>query len=200
MVLVMNIPVATPIVVPVATPIENVAIAVSTGCRCRRLIVSSMSSSAVSPPCFAMRRVAPKLSSSASARAVAAREPCRAASAIWSPVHSTTDCAMMYYPPSSLGSTSPLPWSPQPLCLQLTPIAESRRFLANQLSQLFKANARRFTTREIPRIKATRRRLRGAGNSTKSMPKSESPSKPQCQLAINLTMTTPVLAVLCDSS
>ena len=42
MVLVMNIPVATPIVVPVAMPIENVAIAVSTGCRCRRLIVSSI--------------------------------------------------------------------------------------------------------------------------------------------------------------
>jgi hypothetical protein len=92
----MNIPVATPIVIPVAMPIENVAITVSTGCRCRRLIVSSMSSSAVSPPCFAMRRVAPKLSSSASAMAVDAREACRAASAIRSPVHSTTDCAMMY--------------------------------------------------------------------------------------------------------
>jgi hypothetical protein len=91
----MNIPVATPIVIPVAMPIENVAITVSTGCRCRRLIVSSMSSSAVSPPCFAIRRVAPKLSSSASASAVVAREVCRAASAIWSPVHSTTDCAMM---------------------------------------------------------------------------------------------------------
>lgn len=92
----MDIPVATPIAIPVAMPIENVAITVSTGCRCRRLIVSSMSSSAVSPPCFTMRRVAPKLSSSASARAVAAREACRAASAIWSPVHSATDCAMMY--------------------------------------------------------------------------------------------------------
>jgi len=92
----MNIPVATPIVIPVAMPIENVAITVSTGCRCRRLIVSSTNSSAVSPPCFAIRRVAPKLSSSASARAVVAREACRAASATRSPVHSTTDCAMIY--------------------------------------------------------------------------------------------------------
>ncbi len=92
----MDIPVATPIAIPVAMPIENVAITVSTGCRCRRLIVSSMSSSAVSPPCFTMRRVAPKLSSSASARAAVAREACRAASVTLSPVHSATDCAMIY--------------------------------------------------------------------------------------------------------
>jgi hypothetical protein len=51
--------------------------------------------------------------------------------------------------------------------------------------QLFKANARHFATREIPKIRATHRRSRGPGNSTKSIPKSESPSKPKCQLAIN---------------
>ena len=39
---------------------------------------------------------------------------------------------------------------------------------------------------EIPRIRATRLRSRGPGNSTKSIPKSESPSRPQCHLAINL--------------
>src|SRR5580704_4998927 len=42
--------------------------------------------------------------------------------------------------------------------------------LANQLPPSFKANARHFATREIPRIRATRRRSRGPGNSTKSKP------------------------------
>ena len=37
-----------------------------------------------------------------------------------------------------------------------------------------------------PWDQATRRRSRRPGNSTKSIPKSESSSKPQCQLAINL--------------
>src|SRR5580658_9616146 len=76
-----NHPITTPMAMPTATDPTTV----STGCRTRRLVVSSKNSSAASPACFATRRAPPKPSSTASAIADVRRDAVRAVSAICSP-------------------------------------------------------------------------------------------------------------------
>src|ERR1035438_4683984 len=73
-----------------AMPTATDPTTVSTGCRPRRLVVSSKNSSAASPACFATRRAPPKPSSTASAIADVRRDAVRAVSAICSPARPTT--------------------------------------------------------------------------------------------------------------
>src|ERR1700733_827765 len=79
-----------PITTPMAIPTAMDPTTVSTGCRPRRLVVSSKNSSATSPACFATRRAPPKPSSAASAIADVRRDAVRAVSAICSPALLTT--------------------------------------------------------------------------------------------------------------
>src|SRR5580704_1988922 len=81
-----NHPITTPMAMPTATDPKTV----STGCRPRRLVVSSKNSSAASPAFFATRRAPPKPSSTASAIADVRRDAVRAVSAICSPARPTT--------------------------------------------------------------------------------------------------------------
>ena len=84
-----------PITAPAPMPAANVAATALSGCRCTRLLESSISSVAARLPCFVMRRAAPPPSSSTSATAVAAREALRAVSSICTPICSNTDCVML---------------------------------------------------------------------------------------------------------